>query len=650
MSSGRGPAQAQAARAADRLLCQVLEVLWRELPAPDRASLRLSCKSGLSLADRQIDRLWLDPGWVRAPEGAADSPCYMEWACPQSALHRPPAVPRAKQARYVAAAVSRGARPHELRLRQRPGEESAELVKFTLRLFKGLSRPGPSASAAAPSLTHLGLEAVPLNGSVLAALTACTPQLLSLRLHGYDLHRKNGVADQLSQPLGLCSRLERFSMEWAISEWARRPSESEHAGFLSLLAGLPSLRSLELRLPPPPLGSHGLAPELELEPPDGSLRGLTCLKLIHAFPEMRPSLARWLGPRPQLVVLHLLPCVLDQSQLQVISEVAGLTELVTCSLKVAPPAAQREGGGAAGSSAATSPAGPLLPSSLPLPPRLRRLGLWHVTAAVLNALALPPSLEQVHLHELRAIEYSQPAPGSDKDRIDAVVLALELLAKSGQYVGALTDREMGVRARDYRRPFKLNMNWTEPPAEIDFEWTSVIERLHLSLLAVDDYDLTSIREKMPQLEHLELQCVLLPDFTYAIGPLKLMRQLRTLVLHPGFGRTWAEWLQAAGGDSESFQAEFSDLLTGCERLTRLQLLLMDVCVYEDDDADDSSAFDEDQVEVADELADEVHDMVYAMRRDVVPRLQQEPGPRQGAEIWVHAFEQGEEFWRKEESF
>lgn len=144
--------------------------------------------------------------------------------------------------------------------------------------------------------------------------------------------------------------------------------------------------------------------------------------------------------------------------------------------------------------------------------------------------------------------------------------------------------------------------------------------------------------------------MLLPDFTYAIGPLKLMRQLRTLVLHPGFGRTWAEWLQAAGGDSESFQAEFSDLLTGCERLTRLQLLLMDVCVYEDDDADDSSAFDEDQVEVADELADEVHDMVYAMRRDVVPRLQQEPGPRQGAEIWVHAFEQGEEFWRKEESF
>lgn len=411
--------------------------------------------------------------------------------------------------------------------------------RFRLRLFKGLSRPGPSASAAAPSLTHLGLEAVPLNGSVLAALTACTPQLLSLRLHGYDLHRKNGVAgpfvtvadgaasaaaagaagasggsrrrgqssnagaagvpallrhgapslrelalqctynpDQLSQPLGLCSRLERFSMEWAISEWARRPSESEHAGFLSLLAGLPSLRSLELRLPPPPLGSHGLAPELELEPPDGSLRGLTCLKLIHAFPEMRPSLARWLGPRPQLVVLHLLPCVLDQSQLQVvglvgrgfgrdhpgrsacgegpdavhavdccaawregrsvhawgtmswpvallltllpmyiqISEVAGLTELVTCSLKVAPPAAQREGGGAAGSSAATSPAGPLLPSSLPLPPRLRRLGLWHVTAAVLNALALPPSLEQVHLHELRAIEYSQPAPGSDKVR------------------------------------------------------------------------------------------------------------------------------------------------------------------------------------------------------------------------------------------
>lgn len=108
-----------------------------------------------------------------------------------------------------------------------------------------------------------------------------------------------------------------------------------------------------------------------------------------------------------------------------------------------------------------------------------------------------------------------------------MVLALELLAKSGQYVGALTDREMGVRARDYRRPFKLNMNWTEPPAEIDFEWTSVIEvlarmlrcgarppqgapapaaclghlqRLHLSLLAVDDYDLTSIREKMPQLE------------------------------------------------------------------------------------------------------------------------------------------------------
>ncbi len=74
--------------------------------------------------------LTLDSAFVRPSEGSPESPCFMEWAFPHAALRRSKpvnAVPRSEQARYLTGLLSRGARPQELLLRLRPGEESAEL-------------------------------------------------------------------------------------------------------------------------------------------------------------------------------------------------------------------------------------------------------------------------------------------------------------------------------------------------------------------------------------------------------------------------------------------------------------------------------------------------------------------------------------------
>ncbi|KAG2436862.1 hypothetical protein HXX76_006382 [Chlamydomonas incerta] len=282
----------------DALFFDVLEVLWRTLPAADKAALRLSCKAGLCLADRQLVCLQLDSGWPGLPDpaGDAEDPWAALWAAPRK--RSPP--PRAKQVRYVAGAVSRGARPHELLLRQRPEEESAELGTYAVRLFTALHRGGPSASAAAPSLTRLNLEAVPLNAPLLAALAVCTPQLSSLQLRSYDLRRENGLSGrfakplaaggdeasagatgsssgrsssgnarasvgvpallrhaapslqhlqltdynpcQLSAPLAQCTRLESFSLDWqapagASTDRARRPSRPLLANLMSVLTG-----------------------------------------------------------------------------------------------------------------------------------------------------------------------------------------------------------------------------------------------------------------------------------------------------------------------------------------------------------------------------------------------------------------------------
>ncbi|KAG2453765.1 hypothetical protein HYH02_001976 [Chlamydomonas schloesseri] len=487
-----------------------------------------------------------------------------------------------------------------------------------LQLSKALGRPGPSTSAAGPCLTRLSLEAVPLNGAVLAALTSCVLRLTSLRLPGYDLRRENGVS----------SRYVRASAAGTAAASGAPAAAAVGSGRAGV--GVPTLVHL---------GAFFLqhwALQCVYDPNQAALQLALCSRL--------QSLSLEWEVVQKLTVLHLLSWDLDPAKRQLVSQLAGRTELVVCSLG--------------------DVASPLQPGSLPLPPNLTWLGLWRIKAAVLNALALPRSLQRLHLHELQARERPQtpdvPDVG-DKARIEGVVRALKLLAKDSRCAGALTDREMGVRSRVWRRPFQLDMRCIEPPAELDFEYRSVLEmlarvlrcaaasqappqgtpvglshlrRLHVSLTAVHDLDLRCMADTLPLLEHLHLQCVLLPHFVDALEPLQPMRQLRTLVLHPGMGRTWLEWLEVGLGEGfQLFQAPFLDLLTCRERLTHLQFLLVDVWVDKDDE-DDPSAFDDEDLEIFDELADQVHAAVYALRQEVVPSLQQAPGPRQGAEIWL----------------
>ncbi|KAG2445687.1 hypothetical protein HXX76_000295 [Chlamydomonas incerta] len=591
-------------------------------------------------------------------------------------------MPRAEQASYVAGVVSRGARPRELLLRPRPEEESGELGNHAVRLFTALRRGGPSASAAA--LIRLNLEAVPLNAAVLAAMVACTPQLSSLQLRGYDLRRENGVSGrfvrlaaggdeagadagsgssarrpavgvpallrhaapslqhlqltdydpcQLSAPLAQCTRLESFSLDWqapfGVSTDRARPSRPLLVDLMSVLTALGSLTSLELQFPPrrqpnqpTELASAADAAEGRHVIPAGGLQRLRRLRLVDADPPgdvLGAALSRWLGPRPALTVLHLLSSKPGPEDLRVISEIPGLKDLMLYSI-VVPDAAEAGCGRGGAASALTAAPASLQPGSLPLPPNLQRLGLWRIRAAVLSALALPRSLTQLHLHELYDKDCSpQPVDGeAQEDNKPA------------------SSDEAGQEDWSWRRVFqalgRLRVKSAPPPpageggesvaaGEPEAAAAMPLQRLHLNVLALSECDVQALVEELPQLQYLELECVLTTEPHEVLQPLCGLAELRTLVLHPGISRTWDDWLEyVTEGEGWAWEESYE------------LLLLMDV--YEDEEDGDPDAFSHHDVRQATELADVCSAAVDDLRATTIPNLRLKEGPRQGAEIVV----------------
>ncbi|KAG2445753.1 hypothetical protein HXX76_000359 [Chlamydomonas incerta] len=727
--------------------CHPVDMTPVTLPSADKAALRQSCKAGLCLADRQISRLELDSGWPGRHLGPSVN--FEDRASPWDAQRERSPMPRAAQARYVAGVVSRGARPHELLLRPRPEEESADLGNYAVRLFTALRRGGPSAPAAAPPLTRLNLEAVPLNAAMLAALAACTPQLSSLQLRGYDLRRENGVSGryvwptaggdeagsssgsgssinsssaragvgvpallrhaapslhhlqltdydscQLSAPLAQCTRLESFSLDWqapfGVAADRARPSRPLLVDLMSVLTALGALNSLELQFPrchhpnqPTELASAADAAEGRYVIPAGGLQRLRRLRLVDADPPksvLGAALSRWLGPRPALTVLHLLSSKPGPADLRAISEIPGLKDLMVYSIvdwDVAEAGCDR--GDAA--STLTVARASLQPGSLPLPPNLQRLGLWRIGAAVLSALALPRSLTQLHLHKLLAKDYSPQlvdgeAQEDNKICICRLLGALEVLARCGCYAGSPTDREMAIRDLDWRRPLQLEFGWFEPArsdkaGQEDWSWRRVfqalgrlrvqsappppageggepaaagkpeaaaatpLQRLHLNLTGLSECDAKALVEELPQLQYLELECELASTLPHIVlHPLDGLAELRTLVLHPGMGRNWEDWVTVDDGFDEWYNCvewALQWLLKDCPRLTRVQLLLMDVYV---DEEDDDPEYSEEDVRWATELEDLCSDALSDLRAFTIPALRLQEGPRQGAEIVV----------------
>ncbi|KAG2436685.1 hypothetical protein HXX76_006213 [Chlamydomonas incerta] len=595
-------------------------------------------------------------------------------------------------------------------------EESAELGNYAVRLFTALRRGGPSASAAALSLTRLNLEAVPLNAPVLAALVACTPQLSSLQLRGYDLRWEDGVSGrfvkltaggneastgaggssssssnphaavgvpallrhaapslqhlqltdynpcQLSAPLAQCTRLESFSLDWqapfGVSTKRARPSRPLLANLMSVLTALDSLTSLELQFPPcvhPNQLMELASAEDRHVIPAGGLQRLRRLRLVDADPPklvLGAALSRWLGPRPSLTVLHLLSSSPGPADLRAISEIPALTDLMVYSIADSDAAAAGcDRGGAASAVPAAAPKS-LQPRSLPLPPNLQRLGLWCIGAAKLSALALPPSLTQLHLHELYAKRYSpqleeDAAQEQDQEKIRTrqMLSALEL---NMNWVEPASSDEAGQADWSWRRVFRalgrLRVKSAPPPpvgeageAAATVAAATPLQQLNISLTALTQSDVQALVEELPQLQYLELECVLSTDPEKVLLPLRGLAELRTLVLHPGMGRTWHDWYPVhrtwtLGAAGACVLWALQRLLTQCQGLTRLQLLLMDVHVDEEDD--DPHAFSHQDVKWATDLQAALAAAVDSVHATTIPTLRLQEGPRQGAEIVV----------------
>ncbi|KAG2423967.1 hypothetical protein HXX76_014906 [Chlamydomonas incerta] len=583
----------------------------------------------------------------------------------------------------------------------------------SVRLFTALHRGGPSASAAAPSLTRLNLEAVPLNAAVLAALVACTPRLSSLQLRGYELRRENGVSGrfvkllteggdeaspgagsstsssihssgaraavgvpallrhaapslhhlhltdynrhQLSALLAQCTRLESFSLDWQAPSGAftgrARPSRPLLADLISVLTALGSLTSLELQFPqshpnqPTELASAADAAEGRHVIPAGGLQRLRRLRLVNADPPgdvLGAALSRWLGPRPALAVLHLLSSTPGPADLRAISEIPGLKDLMVYSIVV--PAAAEAGCGRGGGIASAVTAAPtsLQPGSLPLPPSLQRLGLWWISARALSALALPRSLTQLHLHGLNATDRTQQLVNGEAQEEDKLFM---------DWVKPASSDEAGQEDWSWRRVFqtlgRLRVHSAPPPPAAPLAGeggkaetaaaATPLQRLHINVSTLRECDVQALVEELPQLQYLELECVparlpILPQ--QVLLPLRGLAELRTLVLHPGTGRTWDDWLPEDADWCDLVEWPLRLLLEQCPRLTRLQLLLMDVYEDEEYDPDDPDAFTRENVEWATELEAAILAAVDSLRAATIPALQRQEGPRQGAEVVV----------------